>query len=240
MVPQKAEKVLAIIPAFNEAAGIAPIVRELSSQGLDVAVIDDCSTDRTSRLAAEAGAAVLEHPYNLGYGAALQTGYLYALQQGYRYVLQLDADGQHDPAEAGKLLEPVLAGSSDLVIGSRFLGHSYRVPFFRRTGIRWFGLIARVITGHKLSDCTSGYQAMNAAVLGFYCGRAFPADYPDADVLIMLPRSGFRIVEVPVSMRPGQKNKSLHSGVPGIIYYIIKMTLSIFLVLLRKRCPNGT
>ncbi|MEA3347109.1 MAG: glycosyltransferase family 2 protein [Candidatus Auribacterota bacterium] len=233
------EKILAILPAYEEAGNIAQIVRALKSQDLDVLVIDDCSTDNTSQIAMEAGAIVLVHPYNLGYGATLETGYLYALENGYRYIVQLDADGQHDPDETRKLLKPVLEDEADLVIGSRFLGKSYKVPFLRRMGIKWFGFIAKVITGQIFTDCTSGYQAMNASVLRFYCTKMFPSDYPDADVLIMLPRAGFQIMEVPVTMSSNPHSKSIHNGILSPFYYVVKMTLSILMVILQKRDSNG-
>jgi len=179
------------------------------------------------------------HPYNLGYGVGLQTGYIYALENGYQYILQLDADSQHDPSDAQKVLDPVLQGQADLVIGSRFLEKSYKVPFSRRMGNKYFGFIAYLITGKKFSDCTSGYQAMNADVALLYSTKILPVDYPDSDVLIMLHRSGFRITEVPVLMKPSPSNKSMHSGIFKPLYYIIKMTLSILLVILRKRYSHG-
>ncbi len=114
---------LLLIPAFDEATSLPEVLRrvERAVSDVPVVVVDDGSRDETARVARAHGARVLRHPYNLGYGAALQTGYKYALRGGFRFLVQMDADGQHDPEQIHRLLEPLRAGDCDLLIGSRFL-----------------------------------------------------------------------------------------------------------------------
>ena len=220
---------LIIIPAWNEARAIASVVATClaSAPDFDVLVVDDGSSDETARLAAEAGAKVVSHPFNIRYGAALQTGYLYALRHGYSLIVQLDADGQHDPADVALLAAPILAGKADLVVGSRFHAASrYRMPLLRRIGSQWFRLLVRTLSGVELGDPTSGLQAISRDVLELYATDAFPLDYPDADVLVLAARSGFRIAEVPVQMREEIGSPSMHSGI-RVLYYVYKMTLCV-------------
>ena len=196
--------------------------------------MDDGSNDDTASEARAAGARVIELPFNLGYGAALQTGFKYALDKGYEFAVQMDADGQHDPLSIEALISPVLKDEVDVVIGSRFLDKgNYKAPFVRRMGMYFFGIITSVVTGRRITDPTSGFQALNKKVMEFYASDAYPADYPDADVIIMLYRQGFRFKEVPVIMHNAAK-RSMHGGILKPLYYIFKMMLSIFVTLLRK------
>ena len=167
-------------------------------------------------------------PANLGYAAAIQTGYQYAVDQGYDFVVQLDSDGQHDPKDAPDLLEPILQGEVDLVVASRYLtDDTYKTGALRRLGQRFFGWIAETLTGMKITDPTSGYQAMTREVAKLYTTRFFPDDYPDVDLFIALNRMGFRIREIGVRMH-SDNGVSMHSGLWNSIYYIYKMTLAIF------------
>jgi hypothetical protein len=224
---------LAIIPAYREAKTIESVVAGIRRQGIEPLVIDDCSGDGTADRAESAGARVIRLPLNLGYGSALQTGYLFALRNGYDAVVQLDADGQHAPEFALDLLRPVLEGETDVAIGSRFLDNkSYPVPSARRIGQKFFGWLVRLFTGLEITDPTSGYQALSRRVISYYCGPCFPADYPDANMIILLNRMGFAIREIPVRMGP-PNGKSMHSGVARPIYYMCEMLLSVFISILR-------
>ncbi len=226
---------LIIIPAWNEERSIAAVVASCraSSPDFDVLVVDDGSSDDTAAIARKAGARVVSHPFNIRYGAALQTGYLYALRHGYRVVVQLDADGQHDPGDVAALAAPIERGEADLVVGSRFHPAStYRMPLLRRIGSAWFRVLVRTLSGVELGDPTSGLQALHRDVLELYCGEAFPLDYPDADVLVLAARSGFRIAEVPVQMHVETGSASMHSGI-RVLYYVYKMTLCVVMNAIR-------
>ena len=236
-------RTIALIPAYNEGKRIGQVIEEIKRilPGIDVLVIDDGSTDECRQRAMEAGAKVISHPFNLGYGSALQSGYKYALKEGYETIVQMDGDGQHDPSFIPDLLAVVQGDEADIAIGSRFLknekresnGRSYRVPFTRRVGMKLFGSISSFLIRQQVTDSTSGYQAMDRRVLEWVSGDKFPVDYPDADVIIMLHRAGFLIKEVPVRMVESQGEKSMHSGWKPL-YYVFKMFLSIFVTLMRK------
>lgn len=230
---------LVVIPAYNEAARIGDLVENIRRvvPEMPVLVVNDGSKDPTARVARAAGAVVVTHPFNMGYGATIQTGYKYALAHGFNYLVQLDADGQHDSACIPALLAPVIAGKTDVAIGSRFLGTSYQPPLTRRVGMALFRRIVFLVTGQFITDTTSGYQAFNHEVLKFFCKDIFPVDFPDADMLITLHRAGFRMAEVPVRMFENSKGKSMHGGLKPI-YYMFKMLLSIGVTLLRAKGKN--
>jgi hypothetical protein len=146
----------------------------------------------------------------------------------------MDADGQHDPAYILTLLENVRSDKVDVSIGSRFLGEGdYRPTTVKKIGMVFFRTIASAITGQKITDPTSGFQALNRKTMEFYASNAYPVDFPDADVLVMLYKKAIRFNEVPVRMHQNIKGKTMHSGfIPA--YYLFKMMLSIFVTLLRK------
>jgi glycosyltransferase involved in cell wall biosynthesis len=182
-----------------------------------------------------AGATVLSHVFNMGYGVTIQTGYKYALEKGYAYLVQLDGDGQHDASFIPQLLEPVMTNQTDFALGSRFLDqNSYRPSFTRRLGILFFRKLVSILIGREITDPTSGYQAFNREVIRFFTTDIFPCDYPDADMLITLNLAGFRIREVPVRMFANAAGTSMHSGIKPL-YYMFKMCLSILVTLLRNR-----
>jgi glycosyltransferase involved in cell wall biosynthesis len=237
----KNNELIVIIPAYNEEANVAQVIQSVRQclPAADVVVINDGSSDRTARVAAQAGARVISHPYNMGYGAALQTGYKYARENDYRLLAQIDADGQHDPIYILAMLDLIRQGQADVVIGSRFLmDNGYRAPFTRRVGILLFGTIASWVTGQKVTDPTSGYQALNRKAFCYCSGDVYPADFADADVLIMLHRAGLRIREVAVKMYPSGNKKSRYLNMYSFLtpaYYIFKMSLAVFVSVLRER-----
>ena len=229
--------ILVIIPAYNEEKAIRSVVSSIKGlyPDVDIAVVNDGSYDKTAQEAEKAGAVVISHPFNMGYGVALQTGYKYAVSKGYNYVVQLDGDGQHETADIGTVLSAITAGSSDIVLGSRFLNeNSYRPSFLRLTGIRLFRFLIRLLSGQIITDPTTGFQAMNKKVLSIFVQDVFPVDYPDADVIVMLSDMGFRISEASVVMHSNREGKSMHSNPLKALYYVFKMVMALFLTKMRK------
>jgi len=232
----RTDRTLVVVPALDEQESIDAVVSgaRAALPDCDIVVVDDGSTDATAREARAAGAKVFRHPENLGYGAALQTGYKYAVRRGYKVVAQMDADGQHDPSSLPALIAPVRNGEADVALGSRFIGAScYRPPLGRLAGVRLFSWIIAAAIRWRVTDPTSGFQAMNGAAARFLSGDLFPSDYADADVLILLKRAGFRLVEVPVVMHPSFHGRSMHRGLRPF-YYVFRMLLAIFVGMLRK------
>lgn len=230
-------KILVIIPAHNEAENIRQVLVEVRDTGLnlDVLVVDDYSTDETALAAVRQGARVLRLPCNLGYGGAVQSGFRYAMQYGYDYGVLMDADGQHDASCISDLLRVVQDGEADVVIGSRFLGRmEYRTSFVKRAGMATFSQIVSRITGQHMTDATSGFQVFNRDVMRFFATDNYPVDFPDADTILVLHFAGFRLAEVPVTMRERLSGESMHSSWKPV-YYVFKMFLSILVVLLRQR-----
>ena len=233
---------LVVIPALNESATIGGVIDRLhaSAPELDVLVVDDGSSDDTTTLARQHGARVVSHPFNLGYGAALQTGYKYAAEGGYACVVQMDADGQHDAADVARLVAPLRDGRADVVIGSRFAEPTgYRMGTARATGRAFLRRILAACGGPRVADPTSGFQALSRLALRFCCADFYPSDFPDIDVLLLLHRHGFRIIEVPVHMAPSPPGRvSMHAGFQAL-YYPYKMLLATFRSALgpRKETP---
>jgi hypothetical protein len=218
-----------VIPAFNEAPRLPSLLGRIAAEktGLEVVVVDDGSRDATAEVAARAGATVLRHPFNLGYGAGLQTGYKYALEVGAKWVVQMDADGQHDPSDIPRLLAPLERGECDLVIGSRFLAPTgYHMGFTRTLGRRFFVALARAF-GIRVTDPTSGLQALGRRVLELYSGDSFPSDYPDVDVLLTAHRHGLAVREISVEMHASQRKSTLHGGLRSV-WYVYKMLLAVW------------
>ncbi len=230
-------RLLVVMPAHDEEESVGTTLERvrLALPEADVVVVNDYSSDRTTAVAEAHGARVVELPCNLGYGGAVQTGFKYAVAHGYDVVIQMDADGQHDPGSARALLAPVLAGEAEVAIGSRFLGQAkYRIPGLRRLGMQVFGGIVTFVTRQRFSDPTSGFQALDRRVVEFLARDHYPSDFPDADTIILLALAGFRVREVPVTMEARVAGTSMHSNLKAF-YYVAKMTLSILMVLLRRK-----
>lgn len=229
-------RVLIMIPAYNEADNITRVILSIQEHApdADILVINDGSKDETAYLAESAQARVVSHPFNMGYGVACQTGFKYACRKGYDYVIQMDGDGQHEAACIPELLAAVQDPDVDIVLGSRWLSRTqYKGPMLRKFGKFYFAFLASLITKHQVTDPTTGFQALKNPVVQFYCTEVYPIDYPDADMIIVLDRAGFRVKEVPVIMYHNYTGKSMHSGFFRPIYYGLKMMMSITMTLLR-------
>jgi glycosyltransferase involved in cell wall biosynthesis len=225
----EAPRCLAIVPAFNEAATIAEVVSELRDfdPELEVLVVDDGSTDITSAVAEAAGARVLRLPINLGIGGAVQAGYLYAFERGFDLAVQVDGDGQHDPKELGRLLEPILAQRADLAIGTRFAGErSYRAPLARRIGISLFAALVSLRVRQRMTDTTSGFRAVNRRGIRLFAAD-YPHDYPEIESVVTAARGDLRVCEVPVAMRQRVAGRSSITAFRSF-YYVVKVLLALF------------
>ena len=233
-------KVLLILPAYNEEKSIVRTVEQIrqthfsSSLRVDYLVINDGSRDGTAEVCRRNQIPCLSLVQNLGIGGAVQTGYLYACRAGYDIAVQFDGDGQHDIHSLETLLAPVISGTCDFTVGSRFLDGSsvFRSTPLRRFGIRYLSSFIRLLTGHKIHDVTSGYRAANRKATA-YLAEHYPVDYPEPESLVHLYRNGFQIQEVPVNMFSREEGvSSIHSF--KSVYYMLKVTLAILCAAFRK------
>jgi glycosyltransferase involved in cell wall biosynthesis len=253
-------KKIAIVPAYNEEASLPGVLRALRAEAadFDVVVINDGSTDGTSAAArAFAGVRVVDLPENIGIGGAVQTGFLFARAGGYDLAVQVDGDGQHRPSEIAKIAAPVLSGAADAAIGSRFIltrgirpraitaeadprskpgapaaETGFRGSPFRRAGIRIFQALNFLLLGERITDSTSGFRAFNRRAIEVL-SVTYPDDYPEPEAIYILKRKGLRIVEVPVEMAGRAAGRS-SIGFWHSLYYMVKVCLAIFVLLLRR------
>ena len=235
MTETNGSRVLVIIPAFNEEQSIGTVIRQVREYGFeDIVVIDDGSLDNTTSVARSCGVTVLTLPFNTGIGGAVSLGLSWACGQGYEVVLRVDADGQHDASCARAVLEPVLCGGVQLCIGSRFMGsldQGYRSSFVRRIGIGFFSRLITLLTGRRVTDPTSGFNAFGPQAVALFAGY-YPADYPEPEAIVIAARAGLTVQEVPVKMRPRSAGNSSIRYL-RTLYYMINVTLAIMLNYLR-------
>jgi glycosyltransferase involved in cell wall biosynthesis len=234
-VSAEAMKRIAIVPAYNEELNIGRVIDELRAfdPGLHVVIVSDGSLDRTAEIALEHGAHVVKLPFNLGIGGAVQAGFRYAHENGYELVVRCDGDGQHDPSQLPKVLAPVLAGDADIAVGSRFAGgEGYRSSATRRVGIRLLALIVSAIARQRVTDTTSGFQALNAKALALFAAD-YPHDYPEVEGMVMTIKHRLRLCEVPVTMREREYGRSSITALRSF-YYMAKVLLALFVGLFRR------
>lgn len=227
---------IAVVPAFNEQQNLGRVIEEIRAfdPGLDIVVVDDGSVDATAAVARQHGATVLVLPFNLGIGGAVQTGFRYAFEHEYDLAVRVDGDGQHDPAQLDRVIAPVLAGEADIAVGSRFVAdvEGYRSSRSRRLGIRLLAVVVSRIVGRRVTDTTSGFQALNRKGIALFA-RDYPHDYPEVEATVMVSRHRLRAVEVPVSMRERSSGRSSITAARSI-YYMVKVLLAIFVGLFRR------
>ncbi len=227
-------RIMVLIPAFNEAEGLADLVARARKSLPDtrVVVISDGSTDDTARVARSAGAVVLDLPCNLGVGGAVQAGFQYAIAEGFDLVVRMDGDGQHPPEEAPKLLEGWRATRADLVIGARFHdGSPFQGTPVRQAGIRALAVFLSVVCRTRISDPTSGFWLVSRPLLDCFA-REYPVEYPEPEAIALLRRQGFTLAEVPVQFHPRRHGRSSINGWRAI-YYGLKVGLALFIERLR-------
>lgn len=249
------DKVLVIIPAYNEKKSIGGVVRDIraSLPGADVLVVNDGSTDDTSGEARQSGAMVLDLPCNMGLGVAVQSGLIFAQDKGYRFVARMDGDGQHRPTELRALLAPLEKGEADMVVGSRFLKavsasdgpikkqegltasarlNEYKPSLARRIGIGLFSGLLSILLGTRVTDPNSGLHAMNHKSISFFA-KEYPPDYPEVEVRVMAHKAGLVVREIPSTMlhRTGGVSSitSLNS-----VYIVLEMLTSTIVGMFRR------
>ena len=226
---------IVIVPALNEEHSIGSVITEIRAADpeLDVVVVDDGSTDRTAIVAAEHGAEVLGLPFNLGIGGAVQTGYQYARNNDFDIAIQVDGDGQHDPSEIVRLVEPILEGKADMVVGTRFAaGGGYRGTRIRRVGIHLFAAVVSLMVRARVTDTTSGFRAANRKAIRLFAAD-YPHDYPEVEATVLVARHGLTMIEVPVQMRVRETGNSSITALRSV-YYMVKVLLALFIGLFRR------
>jgi glycosyltransferase involved in cell wall biosynthesis len=243
MAADPAEKLLILVPAYNEEGAIRGVVEAVKQvmPGTPVLVVDDCSKDNTVAHARSAGAGVLPLPHHLGLGGCVQAGYKLAFELGYEYVIRVDGDGQHDAREIPKVFEALRASGCEMVIGSRYVnGTTVGTSWLRAAGIRFFRLVLRPILGKPVRDPTSGFVGVNRSALAVF-SRSFPLEYPEIEALVVLQRRRFHFVEVPCRMLPRRTGRSTITPMKSI-YYIVHVLLGVFVNVLKyeRRIPTGS
>jgi glycosyltransferase involved in cell wall biosynthesis len=199
MEPVLPAQVYVVIAAYNEGAVIARVITDVGNAGYRVVVVDDGSLDRTADVARAAGAVVVRHPFNLGQGAALQTGIDYALAQAAAVIVTFDADGQHRVADIGRLTCALVEQRVDFALGSRFLGQAPNLPMLRRLMLRAATQFTRLTAGLQVTDTHNGLRAMTrrgAAAIRLRQNRMAHA----SELLSQIAASGLRYVERPVTI----------------------------------------
>jgi len=235
-------KILVIIPAWNEQAAVGTVVTEVHEAlpQADVLVVSDGSTDQTAAVAAQAGAAVLDLPLNLGVGGAMRAGYKYAQRGGYDVAVQIDGDGQHDPAEIARLVEALLNNEVNLVIGARFAGTgSYQVRGPRAWAMRFLSVTLSRITGTRLTDTTSGFKAADRRAIALFA-RDFPSEYlgDTVEALVIAARSGLKIGQIGVEMRPRLAGEPSHHPAKAALF-LGRAVMALLVALTRPPLSSG-
>jgi glycosyltransferase involved in cell wall biosynthesis len=212
---KKRQVIIAIIPAYNESETIGKVVTETNKYVSYVIVVDDGSTDNTSEVATSMNARVVRNKHNTGKGAALKRGFIECLKYHPDIVITLDADGQHDPGEIPRLLQPIENEEADIVIGSRYGGTHVTfqsIPRYRRIGLSFIDFMNRNLAHSRIKDTQSGFRIYARSVLSImsqYSSTGFGAE---TEQLATAELHGLRIVELPISIRyKGLQNTSKHN-----------------------------
>ena len=236
----RTQRIVAVIPAHNEEECLATTLRELAEvrPDVDAVIVDDGSTDRTARIARAMGYPVVSLPVNLGIGGAVQTGVRYALSHGYDAAFQYDADGQHRPDQIARLIDPVLRGEADMVLGSRFIEDSgYRVSIARGAIMWLLRTLSSMAIRQKITDNTSGFRAYGRRAMQFMITNC-SCDYPEIEAIILLVRNGHRFTEVPVSMGERFAGQSMFTPLRAMYFTIRSLMAVLISVLVRPVCSG--
>ncbi|ABY23345.1 glycosyltransferase [Renibacterium salmoninarum ATCC 33209] len=232
-------RILVITPAWNEGETVGHTVTEIYSidKGYDVLVVDDGSKDNTAIAAEAAGAMVLKLPFNMGVGGAMRAGFKFAQRFNYDAAIQVDADGQHNPRD----IEAVISGldSADISIGARFADKGdYKVSGPRQWAMIFLAKVISSIARTRLTDVTSGFRAANRRAIAQYIDH-YPAEYlgDTIDSLVVAIKSGCRVTQVSVAMRPRQGGTPSHNPVKSAIYLLRSIFALLFAVTRSKSKP---
>ena len=238
---EKKDKILFVIPAYNEAENIEKVLKEIKKDVdyADILVINDCSKDNTKEIVERNNVKCISNIFNMKYAMAVQTGIKYAYENNYDYVIQFDADGQHIAKEAEKLYKQAKKSKADIIIGSRYLVDvGYPCPFFRRIGTKMFEKIIKIFCKTRIADPLSGFQCLNKRVIERYSQMGNYPEFPDANLVIEMLLNGYTFEEVPTKMWLMESGESMHGGIIKPIKYMIGMLYTIFFILItvpRKR-----
>lgn len=232
---KKEDKILFVIPAYNEAENIERVLKEIKKDVnyADILVINDCSKDNTKEIVEKNNVKCITNIFNMKYAMAVQTGIKYAFENDYDYVIQFDADGQHIAKEAEKLYKAIKETKVDIVIGSRYLKDlGYPCPTFRRIGTKIFEKLIMLFCHTKIADPLSGFQCLNKKVIKRYSQMGKYPEYPDANLVIEMLREGYKIKEIPVKMRLREAGESMHGGIIKPIKYMVNMFYTIIFIII--------
>ena len=239
MGSSRKDRLLIIIPAFNEQGAIRHVVHGAwrAVPYADVLVINDGSIDDTMLEAESAGALVVQHPFNLGIGGAVQTGLKFARMQGYDYVIRLDGDGQHSAEEIDLFVNALRDRRADMVVGSRFLDSDvdWHIPWTRRAGIMFFRWGVSLLIGERATDTTSGFCGMNRPAI-HVLATYLPQDYPDVESRVIIHKAGLRQLELPVNMAARKAGIS-SINVWRSIYYAFKVSVGMVTSAMKDIAP---
>ncbi len=223
-------KILIIIPAYNEEKNIESVVNNIIENypQYDYVIVNDGSKDGTEKICLKKRYNVLNLAVNLGIGGAVQAGYLYAVKEDYDIAIQIDGDGQHNVSDVEKVIAPILEGSADVSIGSRFVEkEGFQTTGSRRIGIKILSGFIQICTGNQVRDVTSGFRAVNKRFIKIYA-EDYPFDYPEPEALVSAIVYGGKIAEVPVIMNKREMGES-SINFKRSVYYMIKVTIAIFI-----------
>jgi glycosyltransferase involved in cell wall biosynthesis len=212
-----------VIPAYNEEGTVAEVVseipREAAGLATEVIVVVDGSSDATAERATAAGALVCDVAANRGQGAALRLGYWLARTRGARIIATIDADGQYEPEELGRVVQPILDGKADFVSGSRRLGAELTTDRVRRMGVLVFGAIFSLLTRHRITDPACGLRAMSSEVSAAVTLEQ--PQYQASELMISAALNGYRLAEVPTTMRD-RTDLASHTKKDGNLRYGVR------------------
>jgi len=219
-------KIIVCVPAYNEAKNIGNIVQVARNHADEVIVCDDGSSDNTTKLAKQAGAVVINHPKNCGYGKTIRTLFQTALERNADIIVTIDSDGQHDPEQIPTIIEPILKNEFDIVIGSRFIDHKdeIKVPFYRSFGIKTITKFTKQASYKNLTDAQSGFrgysrhaiETMNLVEDGMRIST---------EILLRAGSKKLAITEVPITVNYDVENTSTHNFLShgmGVLFSVIQ------------------